>query len=93
MAAPTGVRAIENVALADGTGTDVLLDGDRVAAVGPGVAAGVPGPRDRQAMDGQGGLLLADLGDSGGRAGGRSSSRNLVVPLCMARRRVNTTGA
>jgi cytosine deaminase len=45
--------AIRDVALADGSHVDVVLEGERVLAVGPGVAATVEDP-----INGAGGLLL-----------------------------------
>lgn len=45
--------AITDVRLLDGSAVDVVIDGDRVTAVGPGAAASVP---DR--VEGRGGLLL-----------------------------------
>jgi cytosine deaminase len=48
-----GSAAIRGATLADGTRVDVRLDGEGVAAVGPGVADGVA-----DALDAHGGLLL-----------------------------------
>jgi cytosine deaminase len=56
--------AIDGARLADGSEADLLIDGGRIVAVGPGVAARGPGLRDRDVVDANGGLLLPAFVDT-----------------------------
>jgi cytosine deaminase len=53
-------RVLADVRLADGTPVDLLLRGEHIAAVGPGLAAGGP---HAQRIDGQGHVVLPALVD------------------------------
>jgi len=56
--------AVDDARLADGSAVDVLVEGERIVAVGPGAAARVSGLHDQHAVAARGGLLLPAFVDT-----------------------------